>query len=239
MDHERPRPDFSAVEAVLFDLDGTLVETTNRWAQVVAGKLSPLRRILPRLDTVRLGRQIVMSLEVPGNYAVSLAERLHLGGALAGISDRVRRSKGLATRGSSQLIPGSLELVQALSGHYRLAVVTTRARAEAYAFLQRAGLAGVFDAVVTREDVLPMKPHPAPVRRAAQLLGVPTARCLMVGDTTMDVCAGRRAGALTVAVLSGFGDRHELTRSQPDLILDTVAQLRPLLPGATDVPGEN
>jgi HAD superfamily hydrolase (TIGR01509 family) len=224
-----PGPDFSAVEAVLFDLDGTLVETTNRWAHVVAGKLAPIKRLLPRLDTVRLGRQIVMSMEVPGNYAVSFIERCHLDGAMAGISDHVRRSKGLATRESSQLIPGSLELVQALSGRYRLAVVTTRARPEAYAFLERSGLAPYFQAVVTRQDVWPMNPHPPPVLSAARKLGVAPAHCVMVGDTTMDVRAAQRAGAIAVAVLSGFGDQHELSRAHPDLLLHTAAQLGPLL----------
>ena len=234
MDHaqpgpQAPKPDFSAVEAVLFDLDGTLVETTNRWAYVVAAKLAPLRRLLPRLDTVRLGRRIVMSMETPGNYLVSLIERCKLDGAIAGISDRIRKSKGLATRASSQLIPGSLELIQALQDHYRLAVVTTRARAEAHAFLERSGLAPYFPVVVTRQDVWPMKPHPAPVRLAARRLGVPSAHCIMVGDTTMDVRAAQKAGAIAVAVLSGFGDEHELSRARPDLLLHTAAQLGPML----------
>ena len=50
-----------------------------------------------------------------------------------------------------------------------------------------------------------MKPHPEPVRKAALRLGVSVQHCLMVGDTTMDMAAARRAGAWAVGVLSGLG----------------------------------
>jgi phosphoglycolate phosphatase len=48
----------------------------------------------------------------------------------------------------------------------------------------------------------------------------------MIGDTTVDVQAGKRAGALTVGVLCGFGERPELEHLRPDLLLDTTAELR-------------
>ena len=50
-------------------------------------------------------------------------------------------------------------------------------------------------------------------------------RCIVVGDTTVDVRAGKRAGALTVAVLCGFGERPEMERLEADLILDTTTDL--------------
>ena len=221
----QPEPLPAHVEAVLFDLDGTLIETDNRWAAVLAGKLAPLKRLLPRLNTDALARQIVMSIEVPSNYAVAIIERLGLSNLIAGLSDRVRRSKGLATRDESELVEGSEKLLEALVGRFKLAVVTTRARREADAFVQRANFGRFFPVVVTRQDCWRMKPHPAPVLKAAALLGVKPEHCIMVGDTMMDVRAARRAKAYAVGVLCGFGDRKELERAKAQMILERPEQL--------------
>ena len=217
--------EFSQIEAILFDLDGTLVETDNRWADMLADKLAPLSRAVPKLDNKRLARGLINSIEMPSNYAISLLERLGLSKLMSGIADRVRRSKGLATHEGSDAVAGTHEMLDALQGHYKLAVVTTRARREAHAFVEQLGIRPYFPVVVTRQDVLRMKPNPEPVYTAAVALGVDPQRCVMVGDTTMDVRAGKRAGAISVGVLSGFGDQRELTRAGADLILDRACQL--------------
>jgi HAD superfamily hydrolase (TIGR01509 family) len=218
------------VQAVLFDLDGTLVETHNRWAGVLAEKLAPIQRIFRRFDARVWGRRLVMAIETPSNYAISTLEHLGLDTNMLGISDRIRRSKGLATRRRAQLIDGSQELLLALKSRYKLAVVTTRARPEALAFVEQTGFAPYFDAIVTRQDGWWMKPHPGPVRRAAAMLGVDPRRCIMIGDTTMDIRSARRAGAFAVGVLSGFGEREELERAGAHLILDRAEQLLEYLP---------
>ena len=215
----------SSVEAILFDLDGTLVETDNRWAGAIAEKLAPLRRVFPGLDTTFWGRRIVMAIETPSNYVVSICEHLGVGSDFFGLADRFRRSKGLATKSGGMVVEGTLELLEALAGKYKLAVVTTRARPEAHAFIEQLGCERFFPVVVTRQDTFRMKPHPEPVRAAACLLDVAPSRCLLVGDTIMDIRAAKRAGAIAVGVLSGFGERKELERAGADLILDRAAQL--------------
>ena len=222
-------PWLDTIEAVLFDLDGTLIETDNRWASIFARRLEPLKRVAPRLDTAALGRSLVMAVETPANYAVTLVEHLGLGSSFFGLADRVRRSKGIATKEAAALVEGSEALLEYLQPRYKLAVVTTRARPEASAFVALAGLERFFPIVVTREDVWRMKPHPAPIRKAAAMLGVAPERCLMVGDTTMDILAARRAGAYALGVLSGFGERRELERAGAHIILDRAALLLGLL----------
>ena len=225
-DHAIP---IAQLEAILFDLDGTLVETDNRWAAVLADKLGPPKRLWPHIDTQAWGRKLVMGIETPSNYVISTLERLGVAHLIDGVADRVRRSKGLATQGGSEPVEGTWELLNALSARYKMAVVTTRARPEAESFIRQLGLERFFSVVITRGDVLRMKPHPEPVHKAAALLAVPPERCLMIGDTVMDVRAGRRAGAFTVGVLSGFGERDELARAGAHLIIDRAAQLLDLL----------
>ena len=60
-------------------------------------------------------------------------------------------------------------------------------------------------------------------------MGVSPENCLMIGDTTVDILAGKRAGAQTVGVLSGFGEEKELIEKGADLIIDSVADLPKIL----------
>ena len=225
MAEAQPPTSLHHIKAILFDLDGTLVETDNRWASQLSTRLHPLQRILPRLNPDALGRWLVMAIESPSNYAVSIAEHVGLGKAMLGLADRVRKSKGVATRGASEQVAGTRAMLEKLAPDFKLGVVTTRARPEAMSFVQQLDLSDFFPVVVTRSDVFRMKPSPHPVLRGAEMLGVAPEHCIMVGDTTMDVRAAKRAGAVAVAVLSGFGERRELERAGADLVLDRAEQL--------------
>ncbi len=82
-----------------------------------------------------------------------------------------------------------------------------------------------FKVIVTGGTCRRTKPHPEPVLYAARCLEVPPENCLMVGDTTVDIRAGRSAGAQTVGVLCGFGEADELARLGADLILTATPLL--------------
>jgi phosphoglycolate phosphatase len=121
-------------------------------------------------------------------------------------------------------------MVEQASEHYDLAITTTRDREDAEAFVHRFGLEDHFGVIIARQDVRRLKPHPQPIRRAAERLGLEPQQCIIVGDTTVDVRAGKRAGAMTVAVLCGLGERTELERLRPDLVLESTALLADHLP---------
>ncbi len=221
--------DSSLYDAILFDIDGTLIETDNRWATMLATRLAWVKRLLPRADVVSFSHAVVMGIETPGNYAIAGLERLGLAKYLGELGDRVRRSKGLATQAEQELVRGTRELLAELQPRFLLAVVTTRARPEANAFLTKLDLARYFPVVITRQDVMRMKPHPEPLLKAAAGLGVSPKRCIMVGDTSIDMRSARRAGALAVGVLSGFGTRAELLRGGAQVIIEYAADLALLL----------
>jgi len=213
------------VDAILFDLDGTLMDTDDQAVETLARQLQRLHWPCPQ----RAARRLVMASETPGNALMTLVDVLGLDAPLMVLTDRLRRWRGLRTQDNFRVIAGVEEMLAELNGRYRLAVVTTRGLAEAEVFLDQYDLRGLFDALVTRESTWRLKPHPAPIRRAARLLGVPVERCVMVGDTTVDVRAARRAGAWAVAVLCGLGEREELERADAHLILEHTAQLSSLL----------
>lgn len=217
--------DKDKVEAILFDLDGTLMDTDDQAVERLA-------RLLLRLrwrDPHQAARRLIMASETPGNALMTAVDVLGLDAPLTTFTDRLRRWRGLRRRTDFQIIAGVEGMLEMLNGRYRLAVVTTRGRSEAEAFLEQYGLRGRFEALVTRESTWRLKPHPAPVQHAARLLGMPAERCAMVGDTTADVKAARRAAAWAVAVLCGFGEREELERAGAHAILEHTAHLPSLL----------
>lgn len=215
----------STVDAVLFDLDGTLMDTDDQMVENLALRLQRLGR--PRL--YRLARRLVMAAETPANALMTVLDTLGLDAPLLGIWRWLCSLRGAAKEPDYRLMEDAKAMLAALRERYQLAVVTTRGRKDAEAFLAQHGLCDVFEVVVTREDTWRLKPHPAPIHRAAERLGVPVERCVMVGDTTVDVKSARRAGARTVAVLCGFGERRELERVKADVVLEQVSDLASLL----------
>jgi len=211
------------VKAVFFDLDGTLIDTDDVMIERAARWLQPLARLFPQGDAKRVLRRVIMASEGPTNTFLTFMDILGLDDQLFALGDRLRRLRGLRTPANFQPVDGVVEAVRELSGRYQLGIVTTRSRRDAQAFLEQHALADCFSVVVTHEDTWHLKPHPEPIRYAAEQLGVAIERCLMVGDTGLDVRAAKAAGVYTVGVLCGFGERGDL--AEADLILENTAEL--------------
>lgn len=221
--------DSSIVNALLFDLDGTLIDTDDQAVASLANRLAPFGRLF-KLTPIQLARKLVMWAETPGNALVTLFDLIGVDDNIFAIGDRLRRWRGLSPRNNLPMVPGTGEMLHALYGRYRLGVVTTRGRRDAEAFLAQHGLAHLFDTVVTRESTRRLKPHPEPMYFAAEKLELAPNRCAMVGDTTPDMRSAQSAGAQAIGVLSGFGEQDELERTGAHVIIESVAQLWKVLP---------
>jgi phosphoglycolate phosphatase-like HAD superfamily hydrolase len=217
---------FHNIEAVLFDLDGTLVETDDMAVTRLARRMKPFLR--QRSDL--LARWLLMKAETPGNLFVSSLDMLGLDERLTGFTDRLRRRRGVYPAHEFRLVEGVERLIYDLLARYKIGLVTTRSRHHIDEFLSHfPGIAPAFTTTCGLQDTRRLKPHPAPVRLAAERLKVSVSNCLMVGDTTVDVKAARRAGAWSAAVLCGFGERQELERAGAHVVLDSTADLQHLL----------
>ena len=212
------------IEAVLFDLDGTLMDTDDLAVASLARYLTPLS-VFFSINPTALARRLVMWAETPGNALMTFFDAIGLDDNVFAIGDTLRRWRGLYAPPDLPLIPGTDATLHELSRRYRMAIVTTRGRRDAEAFLAQHSLAHLFELVVTRESTHRLKPHPEPIRFAAKKLGVSPRRCALVGDTATDVRSARAAGAWAVAILSGFGERDELERAGAHLVLESVTQM--------------
>jgi mannitol-1-/sugar-/sorbitol-6-phosphatase len=194
-----------AVAAVLFDLDGTLVDSTasvrRAWA-AVAGELGvPLAEFEPYMHGIP-GQQVFAAVlpAMPPDEARALATRMNAEQALD--TDGVRA------------MPGAAAALSALP-HSRWAIVTSGDRRLATARIAAAGLPRP-PVLVTSEDVRAGKPDPECYLVAASLLGRAPARCLVVEDAPAGVAAGRAAGMPVLGVLTTY--RHlDADVTAPDL----------------------
>ncbi len=211
------------VHVVLFDLDGTLVETDDATVARLAHRLQPLAAVLPGRDPQRAARHLAGWINDHFNGGLAVLDWLHLDRP----AQRLARRWGLIHENSLEhpLTPvaGTVALVQALYGRYLLGIVSTRSEAEVRVYLAQHNLAGCFAIVAGYDSTVRIKPHPQPVRWAAARLGVAVEHVVMVGDTAADVQSAHAAGALAVGVLCGFGDRTDLRRA--DLVLASTADL--------------
>jgi phosphoglycolate phosphatase len=218
------------IRAILFDLDGTLLDTDDMLVESISGRLEPISFVDRLYARPKMVRRLILALETPLNRFVTVLDWLGLEKMVRSWTKWVRAAYGRRQPARYVAIDGVARMIEQASEHYGLAITTTRDREDAEAFVQRFGLEDHLQLIVARQDVRRLKPHPQPILRAAERLGLEPQQCVVVGDTTVDVRAGKRAGAMTVAVLCGLGERTELERLRPDLILESTAQLSVYLP---------
>jgi N-acetyl-D-muramate 6-phosphate phosphatase len=214
----------SRIRALCFDVDGTLSNTDDQFVARLTRLLQPFRSFLPYKNPRRSARRLIMSAEAPANFLIGLPDRIGLDGPIFALADWVARSFHSRQK-KYWIIPGIKEALAELSQRYPLAVVSARDRRTTGDFLQQFELLPFFRTIVVAQSCRHTKPYPDPIIWAAEQMGVPTDTCLMIGDTSVDIRAGKAAGAQTVGVLCGFGEEAELRRRGADMILHETAEL--------------
>jgi phosphoglycolate phosphatase-like HAD superfamily hydrolase len=216
--------DLQRIQALCFDVDGTLSDTDDLYVQRV------LRFLPPWLfhDPARAARRFVMWVESPGNTLIGLPDIFGLDDEMLRLWEWLNRRRPRPMK-HFLLIPGIKEMLESLHSRYPMAVVSARDEASTLAFLEKFNLTTYFQEIVTAITARHTKPYPDPVLYAADKLGVAAEYCLMIGDTSVDIRAGKSAGAQTAGVLCGFGEEAELKSWGADVILESTPLLTRML----------
>lgn len=207
--------------AVLFDLDGTLLDSADL---IVTSFVDTCRELLGRtLDPGETLRG--WSWPVRARFHAIAPDR-----ADELTRDYLRRYLELHDQ-YARLFPGVTDVLDALRARgYLLGIVTSKRRTTTDAAVRAFGLDRWCSVIVVDEDVHQHKPDPEPVTLGARRLGVAAADALMVGDSAEDIAAGRGAGAGTAAALWGTMRLDDLLGEGPDHRLEQPEMLLPICP---------
>jgi phosphoglycolate phosphatase-like HAD superfamily hydrolase len=221
--------DISRIRALCFDVDGTLIDTDNLAVHKLARLLRPVKFLFPHKNPHPFARRLVMFTETPGNMFFGLADRLRINRLLVHLGNFTYRLGLHGKPASSVLVPGVRRMLGLVGPRYPLSIITARNERTVRQFLENHDLTGSFKCVAHAMTCRHTKPFPDPVLWVAAQMGVSPEQCLVIGDTTLDICSGKSAGAQTVGVLCGFGEEDELRRAGADLILPSTANLAEVL----------
>ncbi len=224
-----PHLDLDRIRALCFDVDGTLSDTDDQFVENLVKVLSPLRFLFPDSNPRPLARRVVMATETPANILYGIPDRVGIDGHLNWISNWIYQHGLGSTPTPFQLIPGVRSTLRLCKNTYPLAVVSARGKRSTMRFLSQFRLEETFMCIATAHTTRHTKPYPDPILWAARQMGVDPESCLMIGDTTVDITAARRAGAQSVGVLCGFGEKKELLKAGAHTVLETISDLPGLL----------
>lgn len=216
-----------APDALLLDMDGVLADVSRSYRRAILETVSAFGATTDD-EAISAAKRRTGS----NNDWVVTHELLSRRGVQVSLDDVIARFQEIYAEANSseRLIPDATELRE-LARRLPLGIVTGRPRAEAETFLERAGLTGMFGALVCMEDA-PDKPDPAPVRLALERLGARSA--WMVGDTVNDIAAARASGVVPLGVVPPGEDPltypDVLTAAGAGRILGRLAELLEVLP---------
>lgn len=214
--------------ALLFDLDGTLIDSIDLLVRSMEHAFIGHPRVPSRAEWVA-------GIGTP--LRAQLAEWCDDDAEVAALVDRYRAFQAEHLESLTAVYPGVVELL-AWARHERhaTAIVTSKGRGMTTRSLEHVGLADAFDTIVTYEDTERHKPGPEPVLLALDRVGVVPDRAVFLGDSPHDMHAGRAAGVRTAAALWGPFSREELAPAQPTWWLSEIGQLRDIAQGMTQEP---
>jgi len=218
--------DISRIKALCFDVDGTLSDTDDLYAQKIVDLLP--RFLFP--NPMHTARRIVMWVESPGNALLGFADTIGIDDEMMAFIDWMNRHRKSPLK-KFLLVPGVDKMLMDMKGRYPMAVVSARDEKSTMRFLTQFDLCKYFDVIMTGLSAPHTKPYPDPILLAAQKMGVKPEECLMIGDTTVDIRAGKAAGAQALGVLCGFGEEDELRQLGADHILKSTSDLPELFNG--------
>ncbi|HKP85950.1 MAG TPA: HAD-IA family hydrolase [Blastocatellia bacterium] len=213
---------------MLFDLDGTLIDTLGDLTGSLNLMLSDLGRPPLSKETVAsiIGNGIPVTvhrcLTVTHPNQEPPGEKLHAEGIR--LMHEHYADEMLKT---TALYPNVVETLEHFK-HKRKAVVTSKEARFAHLMLDHFAIARHFDVIVGGDTVPARKPDPWPVREAINRLEGPASDAVMIGDSENDVIAGRGAGAKSCAACYGYRSAEQLAETSPDAMIHRFDELEEL-----------
>jgi phosphoglycolate phosphatase len=189
---------------ILFDLDGTLIDSTEAILESFHNSFDVFK--LPHPSDEAIKSLIGHPLDVM--YAsLGVDEKI-----VWDMVDTYKEHYREISRQKTELLPFAREAVELASKYARLGIVTTKTGRYSKILMEHFELMHHFEVLIGREDVQNPKPHPEPILKAIEFLKVDKEDCWMLGDTRMDLVAASSAGIKSVAIISEYEPLEELKK---------------------------
>jgi HAD superfamily hydrolase (TIGR01509 family) len=209
------------ITAVIFDLDGVLVDTETVWAQVRE------QLVLETGGRWHASAQREMMGMSSGEWSRYMHEEFGVPLAPEAISAEVVRRLAGRLRAEVPLLPGAREAVEAMSGHWPLAIASSANRPVIDLVLELTGLLRRFRATVSSEEVARGKPAPDVYIETARRLAADPSRCAAIEDSANGLRAASAAGMRVVAIPNATFPPDAAALALADIVLASLAELRP------------
>jgi len=214
------------VRGFVFDFDGTLVSLK---IDVPAMKSAMIQELASQgfdtkvLDSSMPTQTIIDSAKAQTETGVVRKDFREVRSRLYAVLDALEVGWNV----ESSPIEGVTDVLRRLrDSHLGLAIVTNSGRASAHQLLNRYMLSGLFDCILTRDDVTVMKPNPEGIVKAMDLLGLTNkADAIYVGDSAVDIRAARAAGIRIAAVTTGYHTAERLRAEGADYVIGSLSEL--------------
>lgn len=222
--------------SLLFDLDGTLIDTIPDLAAAVDGTLARLNRAAAGPDHVRLWIGNGMD-----NLLIRALRHADDGDEPADDLLDQARTHFKAIYGANYAVDSCLydgvaqTLEQLASAGIAMGIVTNKPEQFVAPLLAHVGIERFFSAIVGGDTVSPRKPDPAPLYYALEQMKRSREDVVFVGDSVSDITAARRAGFPVICLSYGYNHGRDIRDDDPDAVIDSLAELPALL---DPVPGE-
>lgn len=207
----------SPIEGVLFDWDGTLIDSYHADASAYLAMFKDMR--------ISWGLEDLEKNYSPNWYQVYRAAGLPR--KRWGDADRSWRAH--YAKHQPKLISGTRRILERLGHAYSLGLVTSGDRNRVQRQLREFRLTRLFAARVCSGDTLRKKPHPEPIRLALRQMDLRASACVYVGDAPQDVEMARRAGVRAIGVLGRFPTEKGLRAARPEFLLESIEELPDVL----------
>ncbi|MCL4218443.1 MAG: HAD family hydrolase [Candidatus Hydrogenedentes bacterium] len=217
------------LKAVIFDLDGTLVDSTEAIVKCFMATCDEIGE--PRPEEADVVRTIGFTLEQQFEMLTSRDTEM-----CAKVYRRHYEETACAT---ATLLPGGRACLQSLENHgLKLGFATSKKRCYAEMILEHLGVLDFFSSRIGPDEVAQPKPHPEAVLKSLTTLAVGADEAIFVGDTYFDVLAARDAQVDCVCVTTGYNSREELEALAPAAVLDSLGEVADYIFARDDAPEE-
>jgi 2-phosphoglycolate phosphatase len=218
------------VDAVLFDLDGTILDSIGIYFQIIETVFDRLELAMPSKEKIR---EAAKTGEFEWDLVFPAENQEKMDNLIKQTHQITAQIYPKLFGANLKLVPSAKETLEIiLQKGIKVGVVTSTPRQNMtlkMPALEGLGIKDLLEVIVAADDAPRKKPAPDPLLMGSRKLDISPAQCMYVGDSRTDIQAGKAAGMLTAGVLTGIDDREALKRENPDALIDSIANLQDML----------